>query len=278
MIKYDIRSKDRLERVFARCHKDNRAALVGYMVAGDPNPKQSATILAALAAHVDIIEIGMPFSDPMADGKTIQHAAERALDAGTVWQDVLNITANIRQQYPELGIILMGYANMAYVHGYAEFAHDVAQAGADGVLLVDLPPEESNDIKPHLQKYGLHNIRLIAPTSSTERIKQIAADASGFLYYVSLTGITGSELINLNSVRQKVATINTITNLPVCVGFGIKTPQRAVELGLFADGVVVGSHFVSQITLYENDYSTLLRELKSQAALFQQELFTGRNS
>jgi tryptophan synthase alpha chain len=238
----------RLAEVFARCKAENRAALVGYLTAGDPSVEISEKLMLRLAEHVDIIEVGLPFSDPMADGPVIQVASERALAAGTHVDDVFGIAQSIREKHPEMGIVLMGYANVPYTIGFEAFAKRASGAGVDAVLLVDIPAEESALCADIFKQYHLSQIMLLAPTSTEERI-QLAADAgSGFLYYVSLAGITGAEMGEIANIKDRLSLIRQYSKLPICVGFGVKTTEQAAALAEFADGVVVGSHFVSQIT------------------------------
>jgi len=238
----------RLAQVFARCRQENRAALVGYLTAGDPDVHSSRELLLTLAKHTDILEIGMPFSDPMADGPVIQAASERALAAGTHIADVLTLTADVRQANPDLGIVLMGYANVPYAMGFELFSKRAKAAGADAILLVDIPPEEGHICDAAFKSHGLDRILLLSPTSTDERI-QLACDAgSGFIYYVSLTGITGANMGDMQSIHDKVDHIKNICgDMPVCVGFGVKTPEQARQVAAFSDGVVVGSHFVAHI-------------------------------
>ncbi|RMG91227.1 MAG: tryptophan synthase subunit alpha [Zetaproteobacteria bacterium] len=250
---------NRLDEVFARCRKQQRAALVGYLTAGDPNPDTSAKLLDGLAGHVDIIEIGMPFSDPMADGPVIQAASERALAAGTHMSDVFNLVQHINDRHPETAIVLMGYANTPYAMGVEHFARQARMSGADGVLIVDLPPEEEDLLHTPLQQAGLHQIFLLAPTSSEKRIRLASEKATGFIYYVSLTGITGAEMGALDGVRKQCERIRHHANLPICVGFGIKTPEQARAVSEFADGVVVGSAFVAEIAGHAHDAAETLR-------------------
>jgi len=243
----------RLAEVFARCKADRRAALVGYLTAGDPDVATSRELLLALAGKTDILEIGMPFSDPMADGPVIQAASERALAAGTHIADVFALTRNVREINPDLGIVLMGYANVPYAMGFETFAQKASAAGADAVLIVDIPPEEGHICDATLKAHGLDRILLLSPTSTDERIRLACEYGSGFLYYVSLTGITGAEMGNIDTIRSKVEHIQgmsakTMNPMPVCVGFGVKTSEQAAKVARFSDGVVVGSHFVSRIT------------------------------
>ena len=239
--------QSRLGRVIEQCKSESRTALIGFLTAGDPNVAESRELLLALAGQVDILEIGMPFSDPMADGPVIQAASERALAAGTHINDVLELTAAVRQAQPDLGIVLMGYANVPYAMGFDRFAEKAKSAGADGVLLVDIPPEEGDICDASLKANGLERILLLSPTSTDERIRLACEYGSGFIYYVSLTGITGAEMGEVEEIRSKVEHIKAMAQMPVCVGFGIKTPEQARQIADFADGVVIGSHFVSLV-------------------------------
>jgi len=243
----------RLTDVFASCKAANRAALVGYLTAGDPDVATSRELLLALADKTDILEIGMPFSDPMADGPVIQAASERALAAGTHIEDVFALTKAVRKAHPNLGIVLMGYANIPYAMGFETFAKKASAAGADAVLIVDIPPEEGHICDAALKAHNLDRILLLSPTSTDERIRLACEHGSGFIYYVSLTGITGADMGDIDLIRSKVEHIRSMSaqsknHMPVCVGFGVKTPEQAHDVGQFSDGVVVGSHFVSRIT------------------------------
>ncbi len=241
-------SLDRLANCFEACRNENRAALIGYLTAGDPEPRVSEKLLLTLSRHADIVEIGMPFSDPMADGPVIQAASERALAAGTTMHDVFQLASRVRKESPAVGIVLMGYGNVVYAMGYDAFACQAALAGVDGVLLVDVPPEESAELDAVLNEHKLHCIRLVAPTSSQARRKLASDSGSGFIYYVSLTGITGAKIGEMEEINRQVSQLRQQSELPICVGFGIKTPEQAAEVAVFADGVVVGSRFVTQIT------------------------------
>ena len=257
---------NRLEKVFAACKAEHRAALIGYLTAGDPDPSASEAMLAALAGEVDVLEIGMPFSDPMADGPVIQAASERALASGTHMDDVFRLAASVRRTHPEIGIVLMGYANIPYAMGFDAFAARAAEAGVDGVLLVDIPPEEAEICLQSFRTHGLHQIFLLSPTSTQARIDLVAENGSGFIYYVSLTGITGADMGDVTEVRQSVERIRARTSLPVCVGFGIKAPAQAQAVAAFADGVVVGSHFVSQLTAHGGDVQAASGSIRAAAA------------
>jgi len=251
-------SLDRLARCFTTCRHENRAALVGYLTAGDPNPEDSGKLFQALARHVDIVEIGMPFSDPMADGPVIQAASERALAAGTKMDDVFRLASSVRKESPAAGIVLMGYGNVAYAMGYDVFARQAALAGVDGVLLVDIPVEESADVDAALAEHKLHSIRLLAPTSSEARRKLATRSAGGFIYYVSLTGITGAKMGEMDEINRQVTRLRAQSSLPVCVGFGIKTAEQAAKVAAFSDGVVVGSRFVMQVTEHLSDSGAIV--------------------
>ncbi|HCS13373.1 MAG: tryptophan synthase subunit alpha [Zetaproteobacteria bacterium CG06_land_8_20_14_3_00_59_53] len=268
-------SLDRLKNCFERCKSEQRAALVGYLTAGDPNPAASEKLLHVLAGHADILEIGMPFSDPMADGPTIQAASERSLEAGTKMHDVFHLCMTVRKARPEAGIVLMGYANIAYAMGYRQFADQAALAGADGVLIVDIPPEESGDLDAALLAHALHSIRLVAPTSSAARRELAAKTASGFIYYVSLTGITGAEMGSVADIRTQVESLHSQSGLPICVGFGIKTPEQAAAVAAFADGVVIGSHFVSCIADHAGDEPAMLAALDKTCAAMRKAMGNG---
>ncbi|OIO69057.1 MAG: tryptophan synthase subunit alpha [Zetaproteobacteria bacterium CG12_big_fil_rev_8_21_14_0_65_55_1124] len=268
-------SLDRLQSCFERCKAESRAALVGYLTAGDPNPATSEKLLHVLAKSADIIEIGMPFSDPMADGPSIQAASERSLAAGTKMHDVFHLCLSVRKARPEAGIVLMGYANVAYAMGYEHFAEQAALAGADGVLIVDIPPEESGDFDAALKAHALHSIRLVAPTSSVQRRELAAKTASGFIYYVSLTGITGAEMGAVSDIRTQVDSLHNQSGLPICVGFGIKTVEQARSVAAFADGVVIGSHFVSCIAEHAGNESAMLAALDKTCAAMRAAMGNG---
>ncbi|OIO67365.1 MAG: tryptophan synthase subunit alpha [Zetaproteobacteria bacterium CG_4_9_14_3_um_filter_49_83] len=271
-----MQGEDRLKALFQRCKAEQRAALVGYLTAGDPNIQLSEQLVLKLAEQVDILEIGMPFSDPMADGPVIQAASERALAAGTVMKDVFAIAKKVREAHPDIGIVLMGYANTPYTIGFEVFARQAVSAGVDGVLLVDIPPEEGYICDGIFKQYGLKRILLLSPTSTDERIQLAAEAGSGFLYYVSLNGITGAEMGDIQKVQQQVENIRKFTDLPVCVGFGIKTPAQAKAVAVFSDGVVVGSHFVMQITSNLEQIFLMADALESVAQPMRQAMGRGK--
>ena len=238
----------RLEQRFAALRQQGRRALIPYVTAGDPNPQVTVPLLHALVeGGADVLELGVPFSDPMADGPVIQQASERALRHHVTLHQVLDMVREFRKQDNSTPVVLMGYLNPIEALGYPAFAAAAAAAGVDGALTVDLPPEEAGDFVPELKRAGLDPIFLLAPTSDAARIRAILAAASGFIYYVSLRGVTGAGHLDLTEVRRKVDAIRRQTKLPVGVGFGIGTPQAAAEVAEFADAVVVGSALVRRV-------------------------------
>jgi tryptophan synthase alpha chain len=238
----------RLQATFRALRQARRAALIPYITAGDPHPDVTVDLLHAMVkAGADIVELGVPFSDPMADGPVIQAACERALKHHVSLTQVLGMVRAFRAKNTDTPVVLMGYANPLEVTGYAKFAQAAAEAGVDGVITVDLPPEESAEALPHLRAAGIDPVFLLAPTSTAERIKKICAVASGFVYYVSLKGVTGASTLDMESVAARLADIRKHTDLPVGVGFGIKNAETAREVGAIADAVVVGSALVQRI-------------------------------
>ncbi len=236
---------DRISSTFAKCREEGRAALVCFLTGGDPTPGDTAAMLDALVAGgADLIELGMPFTDPMADGPAIQAANLRALAAGTKTADILSIAAAFRQRHPAVPLILMGYANPMIRRGAGWFADAASQAGVDGVICVDLPPEEDDEIGPALRGAGIHFIRLSTPTTDVARLPAVLEGSGGFLYYVSVAGITGKQQAAQTSIEQAVAHLRSGTSLPIAVGFGVRTPEQAAAIGNVADGVVVGSAIV----------------------------------
>ncbi len=261
----------RLHSTFTRLKTEGRAALVSYVVAGDPNQTTGQQILDALPiAGADIIELGVPFTDPMADGPTIQAADIRALAAGMSLSKVLDMVRQFRTKNATTPIVLMGYYNPIYVYGTERFSKDAATAGVDGLLIVDLPPEEDGEIREDLQSVGIDLIRLITPTSTGDRLKKLVNGASGFLYYVSIAGVTGTAAIDVPAVAEKLKEIRSVTSLPIAVGFGIRTTEDARAVGQIADGVIVGSSFVKIIEkTVENQ---VVSEISRQASAFRDAL------
>ncbi len=256
---------DRLTATFARAAAEHRAALVTFVTAGDPSPAQSPPILSALVeGGADIVELGMPFSDPMADGPSIQASSLRALGEGTTLATTLAQAAAFRAVHPVTPLILMGYLNPIIAYGPARFAADALAAGVDGVIVVDLPPEEAPDLAPHLAQHGLHLIRLATPTTDAARLPAVLAGASGFLYHVSVAGITGAGSATADTIGPAVARLKAATDLPIAVGFGIRTPEQAAAVARHADAVVVGSAIVDTIAqalaARANDIAAPVRE------------------
>ncbi|MCB2015123.1 MAG: tryptophan synthase subunit alpha [Sphingobium sp.] len=239
---------DRISPTFATCREQGRAALVCFITGGDPTPNDTGAMLDALVAGgADLIELGMPFTDPMADGPAIQKANLRSLGAGTTTADILEIAASFRQRHPQVPLILMGYANPMIRRGSDWFADVAKNAGVDGVICVDIPTEEDGELGPALREAGLHFIRLATPTTDKARLPAVLQGSSGFLYYVSVAGITGKQQAAQASIEEAVAHLKSGTDLPVAVGFGVRTPEQAAAIGKVADGVVVGSAIVDII-------------------------------
>lgn len=233
---------------FAELRAAGRKALIPFVTAGDPEPGVTVPLMHALvAAGADILELGVPFSDPMADGPVIQAACERALVHHTSLRHVLEMVCEFRARDADTPVVLMGYLNPIEVMGYETFAHAAAKAGVDGVLTVDLPPEEAHDLVQALQSETLDPIFLLSPTSSGARMDRISAVASGFIYYVSIKGVTGSSQLDVSAVATKVTEIRGHTGLPVGVGFGIRDAEAAAQVAAVADAVVVGSALVSRV-------------------------------
>ncbi|MDX1975130.1 MAG: tryptophan synthase subunit alpha [Rickettsiales bacterium] len=239
---------NRIQNKFAALRSEKRAALIPFIMGYDPDLATSKALLEALPkAGADLIEIGIPFSDPMADGPVIQAAGLRALKAGATLKKILALVADFRTNNQETPIILMGYYNPIYRYGVNQFCKDASDAGVDGVIIVDVPPEEELEVKPCLEGSGLSLIRLIAPTSDDARLSRLMDSATGFVYYISITGITGAATANADELTEKLARIRQKTNLPVAVGFGIKTAEQVKQVAPLADAVVVGSALVSLI-------------------------------
>ena len=238
----------RIDAKFAELNAAGKKAFVSYTMAGDPDYATSLEIMKGLpAAGVDIIELGLPFTDPMADGPTIQLAGQRALEGGQTLQKTLDIAAEFRKGDDTTPIVLMGYYNPIYSRGVEAFLKDAKAAGIDGLIIVDLPPEEDSELCIPAQEAGLNFIRLATPTTDDKRLPKVLQNTSGFVYYVSITGITGAANAEAGDVGPEVARIKSATDLPVIVGFGIKTPERSEAIAKVADGAVVGSAIVEKI-------------------------------
>jgi tryptophan synthase alpha chain len=244
----------RLATRFEQLKSQQRQALVSYVMAGDPHPQVTVPLLHQMVeAGVDVIELGLPFSDPMADGPVIALAAERALAGGTNTLDALNMVKAFREKDQTTPVVLMGYLNPVEVIGYDKFVAYAKECGVDGVLLVDLPPEESKQLGEVLQQNGMDQIFLLAPTSTDQRIQHVVNQASGFVYYVSLKGVTGAATLDTSEAAARIAKIKSKTNVPVGVGFGISDAASAKAMGQVADAVIVGSAFVKSFATLPAD-------------------------
>lgn len=238
----------RIEATFERLAREKRKALIPYVTAGDPEPRVTVPLLHALAeAGADIIELGVPFSDPMADGPVIQRSGERALKNRVGLEQVLGFVAEFRKSDSRTPVVLMGYANPIEAMGTTHFVETAAEAGVDGVLVVDYPPEESTELASLLRAHGMDMIFLLAPTSTDARIEQVARLASGYIYYVSLRGVTGAKHLDLEEVAAKLPVIRGKTRLPVGVGFGIRDGETARAVAKIADAVVIGSRIIQEM-------------------------------
>ena len=238
----------RMDQKFAALKAEGRPALVTYFMAGDPDYRTSLDIMKALpAAGADVIELGAPFSDPMADGPAIQMAGQRALKAGQTLVRTLDMCREFRKADQTTPVILMGYYNPIHHYGTAKFARDAGAAGVDGLITVDLPPEEDEVLRVPANAHGIDIVRLLAPTTDDHRLKTVLTGASGFLYYVSVAGVTGTKSFDPAEVDAALKRIHAASPLPCCVGFGIRTPEQAAQIARIADGAVVGSAIVSRI-------------------------------
>lgn len=238
----------RIDAKIAELNAAGKKAFVTYVMAGDPDYETGLEIVKGLpSAGVDIIELGLPFTDPMADGPTIQLAGQRALEAGQNLEKTLQYARELRKTDDTTPIVLMGYYNPIYSHGVDRFLADASEAGIDGLIIVDLPPEEDDELCIPAQKAGINFIRLATPTTDDKRLPKVLQNTSGFVYYVSVTGITGAAAAQSSEVAPEVARIKSHTDLPVIVGFGIKTPEAARDIAAVADGAVVGSAIVDRV-------------------------------
>lgn len=239
---------NRIDQRFAELKAQGRKALIPYLTAGDPGPEHTVGFMHALVeAGADVIELGVPFSDPMADGPVIQKACERALAKGVRLSHLFEMVGEFRRQDATTPVVLMGYLNPIERLGYEAFAEAAAAAGVDGVLIVDMPPEEAEELGPILKARGLAMIFLVAPTTSEARAATICAHGEGYLYYVSLKGVTGSANVDADDVARHLAPLRALTDLPLCVGFGIRDGASAAAVGGVSDGVIVGSALVSRV-------------------------------
>ncbi|NIS60791.1 MAG: tryptophan synthase subunit alpha [Proteobacteria bacterium] len=237
----------RIDKKFTSLSEKGEKALIVYLTAGDPNLAKTEEIILSLdGTGVDLLEIGVPFSDPTADGPIISAASQRALKNGVTLSNILDMTESLRK-VSEIPIVLFGYYNPIFTYGNEEFTKRAKEAGVDGILVVDLPPEESSELRVYTDRSGIDFISLIAPTTSTERIRKISTNATGFLYYISITGVTGTTRPRVVDVKRDAERIRKITALPLVVGFGISTPQQAGKIAPYVDGIVIGSAFVRLI-------------------------------
>ena len=266
----------RIAARFAKLAAEGRAAFVPFITAGDPSLAVSAEILIGLpGAGADLIELGMPFTDPMADGPAVQAAGLRALAAGATMKTTLQLVRDFRKQDNETPIVLMGYANPVFAYGIEAFGRDAAAAGVDGMILVDIPPEEAGEFSPGLNAAGLDVIRLSTPTTTDARLPAVLHGASGFLYYVSIAGVTGTKDFDPVEVEREVRRIKAQTKLPVGVGFGIKTPEHAAAIARFADAAVVGSAIVARVAAFVNADGSISPGCAADVLRFVSELSRG---
>lgn len=257
---------NRIDRCFEQLKQANRAAMIPYLTAGDPSADDSLALMHALVeAGADIIELGVPFSDPMADGPTIQLACERALAAGMSLNGALEIVKRFREKDQHTPVVLMGYLNPVEAMGAQAFVERAAQAGVDGVLSVDLAVEEADSLAPALCEAGLAPIFLVAPTTSDARVRKMGEHGRGYLYYVSLKGVTGSQALDVGAVNDRVTQMKSLTGLPIAVGFGIREPEHAAAVAQVADAVIVGSALVEIIAAQADDRHKLCEDVAAKA-------------
>jgi len=253
----------RITKKFRDIRKKNGKAFIPYIMAGDPGIQRTRELIMILEdCGADIIELGVPFSDPLADGPTIQKAAQRALDEGVTLKKVIELVAELRLT-SQIPIILMTYYNPVFKYGEERFAHDAAAAGVDGIIVPDLPPDEADNLIKHSRKSGLDTIFLLAPTSTDSRIQKVSRASTGFIYYVSITGITGAKLSLDASLESHIARIRKVTGKPVAVGFGISTPEEASAISRYADGVIVGSAIVKRVEDPDEELRKYLLSLRT---------------
>ena len=266
----------RIEATFANARANDRGILGVFVSAGDPDRATSDAILDALVeAKVDIVELGMPFSDPMADGPAIQAASLRALKAGMTLSGTLEMAKGFRARHPDTPLVLMGYYNPIYIYGVETFLSDAVAAGVDGLIIVDLPPEEDDELCLPARAAGLDFIRLVTPTSDAERLPVVLSTASGFVYYVAITGITGTRSAGADSISAAYSRISAATDLPVVTGFGIRTPEQAGQAASLSDGAIVGSAVVDIIADNLADDGSGTPEIVSKIAAFVSDLAEG---
>jgi tryptophan synthase alpha chain len=254
----------RIDNAFANSKIENRGSLGVFITAGDPDAQTTEALLDGLVeAGVDFIELGMPFSDPMADGPTIQESSTRSIENGTIINDIFELVKKIRSLNNEIPVILMGYYNSIFNMGIEEFTSKCVEVGVDGLIIVDLQPEEDDELFLKTKEHNIDLIRLITPTTDEERLETILNNASGFLYYVTITGITGQNSANLNELESSINLIRSISNLPIVAGFGIKSRKDVENISTFTDGVVVGSSIVNIIKDNISDKKSMLEKIDS---------------
>ena len=252
----------RIKGCFTQLKEQNKKALIAYIAAGDPNPDITIDLMHAMVeSGADIIELGVPFSDPMADGPVIQKASERALIYGTSLTDVLAMVKVFREKDTTTPVVLMGYLNPIEIMGYEPFSRLASDSGVDGVLTVDIPPEEAEKYIPALKEHELDPIFLLSPTTTKERMQTICNNASGFVYYVSVKGVTGTSALDTDEVSRRMAVINEVTDLPIGVGFGIKNAETAAAIAKVSDAVVVGSALVNLVEQNAGDNDKIIKEI-----------------
>ncbi|WP_257264147.1 tryptophan synthase subunit alpha [Endozoicomonas sp. ONNA2] len=260
------RKTNRITACFARLQERERKALIPYILAGDPPGKTVEVMHQMVDKGADMIELGFPFSDPVADGPVIARAHERAVSHGVTLHDVFAMVSEFRERDNDTPIVLMGYLNPVEIMGYHRFVELASEAGVDGVLMVDLPPEAAGDLLDMLHERGMDMINLITPTTSDDRMAKICRVASGYLYYVSLKGVTGAATLNTADVEQRVNHIRHFANIPVCVGFGIRDGASAAAIGRTADGVIAGSVLVSELARYGSEGQAAIDRVASTIA------------
>lgn len=262
----------RIKQRFEQLQADNRKALVPYITAGDPQGKTVEMMHGLVKGGADIIELGFPFSDPMADGPVIAQAHLRALSHGVTLNDVFSMVSEFRETDNDTPVVLMGYLNPIEIMGYGVFAEKASKAGVDGILVVDLPPEFADRLVAETRPKGIDMINLITPTTSDERIEKICSVASGFIYYVSLKGVTGSTRLDITSVRDRVAHIKQFTSMPVGVGFGIRDGESAAAISKVADAVVVGTVLVNELAKFPQEGDASLERVARHVAEMRQAM------
>ena len=268
---------NRIDRCFEQLKQDRRAALIPYLTAGDPSAGDTLKLLHALVeAGADIIELGVPFSDPMADGPTIQLACERALAGGMSLQGALDIVREFRQSNQHTPLVLMGYLNPVEAMGAQAFVEQARAAGVDGVLSVDLAVEEADSLAPALREAGLAPVFLVAPTTHDQRVRKMGEEGQGYLYYVSLKGVTGSAQLDVEHVTTRVDQLKQLTGLPIAVGFGIRSPENARAVAKVADAVIVGSALVDIIAANQDDRDKLCQDVAQAAAALAEAVHSAR--